>query len=640
MVLSLKTRVAASIVIVVIAVGVISTVVGTRLFGDSLVTQVQLGVEQDLNTAYLVYAYRLKEIQDQIERISDDPRVSEAAVRRDAAELSGILRGRMLALGLDHLTVTDPNGIVISRPGRADMTGDDRSAGRVVHRVIENRAPIAGTLVVPIADLALEAEGLVDRASIHILDTPMSRPSDRADLHEGMVIEAGAPILVDDDLIGVVYGGVLLNRREDIVDRIKETAYAGETWKGKDIGTATIFQGDVRIATNVVADGRRAIGTRVSEEVYDRVIGEGAYWIGRAFVVDDWYITAYGPIRDLDENIIGMLYVGVLAGKFDALRAQTVVTFAGVSVAGMILALVIASILSTGILRPVRHLAEASREIALGNIDTRVEVDPKAAGELKELGEAFNFMAQSIAERDEQLQENARKMTETKKLATLGQLAAGIAHEVNNPLGGIVMYSHILREELKREENRETVEKIAKEADRCKKIVKGLLDFARQTKPERAESNMNHILNEVIALLEHQAIFHNIDIMREHAHSLPLVDVDVAQMQEVFMNLILNAAQAMGGKGTLTTVTGLSENEKSVVVEIRDTGPGIPQTEIDKIFEPFFTTKEVGRGTGLGLAIAYGIVERHHGSIWVKSEFGRGTSFFVRIPLPEAPPEM
>ncbi len=640
MVLSLKARVAASIVIVVVAMGVIDTIVGTRLFGDSLVTQVQRGVEQDLNAAYLVYAYRLTEIEDLMDRISSEPNIASATASRDPARLSRLLSGRMAALGLDHLTVTDPEGIVIARAGRPDRIGDDRSAGQVVRRVIEDRAPTSGTLVVPSIDLELEAPGLTDRAAIRIVNTPMARPSDQTVLDEGMIIEAGAPIIVDDAFIGVVYGGVLLNRREDIVDRIKETAYAGETWKGKDIGTATIFQGDVRIATNVVADGRRAVGTRVSEEVHDRVLSLGAYWIGRAFVVDDWYITAYGPIRDLDGNIIGMLYVGVLAGKFDALRTQTVVTFAAVSVAGMILALIVASMLSTEILRPLRHLAVASREIALGKIDTRVTVDPKAAGELKELAEAFNFMAQSIAERDEQLQENARKMTETKKLATLGQLAAGIAHEINNPLGGIVMYSHLLREELKREENRETVEKIAREADRCKKIVKGLLDFARQTKPERTESNMNHILNEVIALLEHQAIFHNIDVKREHARSLPLVDVDVTQMQEVFMNLILNAAQAMGGKGTLTTVTGFSEGGRSIDVEIRDTGSGIPRKDLDKIFEPFFTTKEVGRGTGLGLAIAYGIVERHHGSIWVESEIDKGTSFFVRRPLPEPAPEM
>ncbi|MFH1502712.1 MAG: cache domain-containing protein [Candidatus Eisenbacteria bacterium] len=640
MIFSLKTRVAASIVIVVIVMGVVSTVVGTRLFGDSLVTQVQRGVEQDLNTAYLVYEYHLDEIRDQVERVASDDAVAAASATGATWELHRVLSARMDAAGLDLLTITDADGRVLARGGRPGSTGEPGSVGQVVRHVMSRRAPVSGTVIAPAEGLEIEAEGLAERARMGVLDTPRARPSDMTALDDGMLLISGAPIVHDGELVAVAYGGVLLNGREDIVDRVKETAYAGETWRGKDMGTVTIFQDDVRIATNVLADGRRALGTRVSAEVYDRVVGTGERWIARAFVVDDWYITAYGPIRDLDGNTVGILYVGLLAGKFDALRTQTVVTFAGVSVAGMVVALIIASILSTGILRPVRHLAEASRKIAEGNIDARVEIDPGAADELKELARTFNSMAQSVVERDVKLQENARKMTESKKLATLGQLAAGIAHEINNPLGGILMYSHILKEELKRAENRDTVEKIAREADRCKKIVKGLLDFARQTKPERTESNLNLVMNEVIALLEHQSIFHNIDILSEHAPSLPLVDVDVTQMQEVFMNLVLNAAQAMEGKGTLTTVTRLSRDGGSAEIEIRDTGPGIPANDRNKIFEPFFTTKEVGRGTGLGLAIAYGIVERHHGSIWVESEVGRGTSFFIRLPIPEIPPEM
>ena len=232
----------------------------------------------------------------------------------------------------------------------------------------------------------------------------------------------------------------------------------------------------------------------MSEEVYNHVVRDGGRWVARAFVVDDWYITAYGPIRDLEDGIIGILYVGVLAGKFDAMRTQTLWTFALVSVAAMVVALVVASILSTGIVRPVRDLARASQALAQGRMDACVEVNPEAAGELVELTETFKSMVRSIAERDERLQESARKITESKKLATLGQLAAGIAHEINNPLGGIVMYAHMLKEDLIKAENRENVHKIAREADRCKTIVKGLLDFARQTKPERTESNINLVL--------------------------------------------------------------------------------------------------------------------------------------------------
>jgi len=641
MVLTLKTRLAASIAIVVLIMGVGSTIIGTRLFGDSLVAQVQRGVEHDLNTAFLVYNTHLSEIQAQVEFIAREPDIVVALSDGRRWNLSTHLAHRRESAGLDVLAVTDADGVVLSRATPSRERDDDQSADQAVHHVMEKRASIAGTTVVPGDLLALEASELAEQARMDILETARARPSDLDVLTDGMMLKAAAPVMAEGKLIGVVYGGVLLNRGEDIVDSVKETAYAGETWQGKDIGTATIFQDDIRIATNVMArGGDRAIGTRVSEEVYDRVVGEGGRWIARAFVVDDWYITAYGPIRDLDERVVGILYVGVLAGKFDAMRTRTVWTFAIVSIAGMAAALLVASILSTGIVRPVRNMARASRDLAQGRMDARVEVNPKAAGELVELAETFNFMAQSIAERDERLQESARKITESKKLATLGQLAAGIAHEINNPLGGIVMYAHMLKEDLIKAENRENVHKIAREADRCKAIVKGLLDFARQTKPERTESNINHVLNEVIALLERQSIFHNISIVKDLSPSIPLVEVDVGQMQEVFMNLILNAAQAMDGSGTLTAITRLVRDATVVEIEIRDTGPGIASEKIDKIFEPFYTTKEIGRGTGLGLSIAYGIVERHHGSINVESEVGRGTSFFVRLPVPETEPGM
>lgn len=641
MVLSLKTKLAASIVVVVIAMGIVSTIVGTRLFGDGLVQQVQSSVEQDLNTAYLVYSERLRHTQTLVRLLASEPEMARSIAEGRSDKLAVLLSDRMNAWGLDILSATDADGGVIARGLGGDAGGVSAAGDPVVRRVLDSGECVCGTVLVPLAELALESPELAELAGIRVLDTPRARPSRREALDQGMLLKAGAPVIVDGAVVGTLYGALLLNGREEMVDQVKETAYGGEQWRGKDIGTATIFQDDVRIATNVIAaDGRRAIGTRVSQEVYDRVVGEGERWIARAFVVEDWYITAYGPIRDIDDNVIGLLYVGVLAGKFDEHRKQVVWTFAGVSVAGMALALLFASILSTGILRPVRTLADASERIARGDFETRVSVDKSACDEFVGLADAFNFMTKSVAERDAKLQENARKMTESKKLATLGQLAAGIAHEINNPLGGIVMYSHMLLDDLKQEENLENVQKIGREADRCKKIVKGLLDFARQTKPERIESNINHVMNEVIALLEHQAIFHNIEIVKDHGTGIPLADIDVAQIQEVFMNLILNSAQAMEGRGTLTTRTRLSEDGRAIEISVSDTGPGIPPKDIDKIFEPFYTTKEVGRGTGLGLSIAYGIVERHHGSIRVESNEGTGTTFHVRLPLPEPPPEM
>jgi len=599
-----------------------------------------VSVEHDLNTARLVYDDHLNEIETYVAITAEETDVVRAVRAGRHRNLAAVLGELRETWGLDVLTVTDIDGIVLAR-GRSAETGDDRSGDQIVDRVLAGGEPVAGTVLASASELALESHDLVKRARLRIIETPRARPSDLEILEDGLMLKAGAPLFLGEELAGVVYGGVLLNGGEEIVDRVKETAYKGETWHGKDIGAATIFQDDVRIATNVLtSDGERRVGTRVSEEVYERAVVEGERWIARAFVVDEWYITAYEPILDLEGDVVGILSLGVVAGQFDAMRSRTVWTFAIVSVTGMLLALIVASLLSGKIVRNVRDLAKASQDIAQGKTDTRVEVRPGASDEITELAETFNTMARSIAERDARLEENARKMTESKKLATLGQLAAGIAHEINNPLGGIVMYSHMLREDLQDVQNRENVEKIAREADRCKKIVKGLLDFARQTKPERTESNINHVLKEVIALVVHQAMFRNIEIENDHNPSIPLVDIDVTQMEEVFMNIILNAAQALDGKGKITTVTRLTPDNNFIEIVLSDTGPGIPEEHVDKIFEPFYTTKEIGRGTGLGLSIAYGIVERHHGSIWVESKEGKGTSFFIRLPIPEAAPEM
>ena len=395
MILTLRTRLAASIIVVVLIMGVGSTIIGTRLFGDSLVAQVQRGVEHDLNTAFLVYNTHLSQIQTQIEFMSREPDIVSALDEGRRWNLSNHLARRKESAGLDVLAVTDASGVVVARALPVRGHGDDQSADQVVGHVLTNRSSVAGTTVVPGDMLAL-----AELARMDVLETPRARPSELDVLTDGMVLKAAAPIMAGGKLLGVVYGGVLLNRGEDIVDSLKETAYAGETWQGKDIGTATIFQDDVRIATNVMdRSGDRAIGTRVSEEVYNRVVRDGGRWVARAFVVDDWYITAYGPIRDLQEQVIGILYVGVLAGKFDAMRTRTVWTFALVSIAGMAVALVVASILSTGIVRPVRDLARASQDLAQGRMDACVDVDPEAAGELVELTETFNSMVRSIAER-------------------------------------------------------------------------------------------------------------------------------------------------------------------------------------------------------------------------------------------------
>ena len=177
------------------------------------------------------------------------------------------------------------------------------------------------------------------------------------------------------------------------------------------------------------------------------------------------------------------------------------------------------------------------------------------------------------------------------------------------------------------------MEKAVTEASRCKDIVKGLLDFARQTEPKVEQSDVNETLERTLNLVKNQVLFQNVKITKLLCLSLPKVLMDVGQMQQVFTNIILNAAEAMEGKGQLTVTTQTSSGNEHIQIEFTDTGCGISPENCEKIFDPFFTTKEVGRGTGLGLAVSHGIIARHKGIIEVKSEPGKGATFIIKLPL-------
>ena len=230
----------------------------------------------------------------------------------------------------------------------------------------------------------------------------------------------------------------------------------------------------------------------------------------------------------------------------------------------------------------------------------------------------------------QELEQAQEQLIRTEKLASLGQLAAGVAHEINNPLGTMTIYAHVLLKSLEPDDHRrEDVELIIKEAARTKEIVQGLLSFARETKLRPGPTDINELLEDVLGLVVNQSLFHNIRIKKVFAADMPTITADWAQLKQVFLNIILNAAEAMAGKGTITiTTTG---GKRKVRVKVQDTGPGIPPEIKDKLFSPFFTTKE--KGTGLGLAISYGIIEHHGGAIDVGTVLGKGSTFVVSLPV-------
>lgn len=632
----LATKLIFAFILIIVFISAIFMVVGVRIISDRFVSEAQEKVRNDLNAAREIYLGKLTHIYDVVRFTGDRFFLRDALLSGNIEQATDELVRIKEEEGLDVLTVTDKYGYVLLRTGNLAVSGDNQGHDRLVRTVLlYEDEPVASTVIVSREDLQIESPQLAEQAYIEFIDTPLARDREETEETSGMMLKAAAPIVDNQhDLIGVVYGGVLLNRNFEIVDKVKETVYHNVEYKGQDIGTATIFQDDVRISTNVTnEDGSRAIGTRVTEEVYNKVVNQGEPWIDRAYVVNNWYITAYEPIYDAYNRIVGLLYVGILEQKYLDIRSQTILTFLAITLAGALFALIVAYFIAQRISGPINRLVSASKEVAQGNLDVNVSVATN--DELQYLADSFNAMALSLKIRDEQLREfTTQKIMESERLALIGQLSANVAHELNNPLTGIVTYSHLLLERLALEDpNRNFISKIVIQANRCKDIIRGLLDFSRQRQPDMTVCDINSLLQGCLSLVEAQALFLNIGVRKDWDPNLPTALVDPSQIERVFMNIIINAAEAMEGSGTLTLTTSFDPVEQEIVVDISDTGPGIAEENIEKVFDPFFTTKEIGHGTGLGLAISYGIVTKHNGMITLSSEEGEGTTFSIHLPV-------
>ena len=637
--MKLQSRLVIGFLIATCLTGAVATVVGITTINKNTIDEVQRKVQQDINTAELVYRHTLERLQYQLQFISLRTPIQEAILYKDLTpleDLKGLIRtGTYLRedhMALDMLTLVDSNGRVLYRAANPEAKEDSILWDSVVRRCLYEKKPQSAPEIMPVDVITAQNPSLSSRVLIPIVKTPQSIEIKEKELLDGMVLRAAYPIFdKQGNLLGALVGGILLNRDYAIVDTIKETVYQDESYRGRDMGFATIFLGGVRISTNVMTlDERRAVGTIVSKEVYDRVIGEGLDWIGRAFVVNDFYISSYTPIRDIDENIIGMLYTGILEAKYRDMKLQTTWLFLGITTLGMVVAFFISFSLGQSIIRRIRILKQGTEAISSGNLE--YQLPPGSSSGFDILDEAFNNMAKSLKDRDDRLQQAFQRITRTERLASLGQMAAGVAHEINNPLGGILLYSNLVLEEMNDDNaSRENMEKIIYQTDRCKKIVQNLLDFARTPSGDMLQLSINHVIMTSLNLLKDQSIFLGIKVETELAENLPEIRGDVSRLEEVFLNLFINAADAMEGDGVLRISTRLSSTN-SIKIYISDNGKGIDRAYLPHIFEPFFTTKDPGQGTGLGLSITYGIIQKHNGLIDVESKPGDGTTFIITLP--------
>lgn len=647
--LPLRAKFILSFLAVICLGGVVSLIFGTRLEHRTIFSLAQAKVRHDLASAWMVYNEKLSDIRD-IVRLNSTRESIQKAMKNDERDILEKYLGRVAReFNLDILSLTDGRGRIILRTARPEINGDDQSKDPLVMRALKGET-VTATQIVPRDELLKERKDLAERAYLEIIPTPKAAPRTEDREENGMMLKAAAPVIDESGIIiGVLYGGILLNQNNEIVDRVKEIVYKGEKYKGIEIGTATIFQYDLRISTNVKrANGERAIGTRVSKEVYQAVLKEGKSWIHRAFVVNDWYITAYEPIKNIDGDIIGILYVGMLEKPYIDLRNSVMLTFTGIAILCVILLLTILFFTTSTIIHPLQRMVVATNKIAQGDLNHKVEIDFK--DEIGQLSQSFNQMTENlkkanekliqwgktlekrVEERTKELREMQDYLLQSEKLASLGKIAAGVAHEINNPLTSILIQTYLMLE--KTEKNNpfhESLALIAGETSRCTDIVKGLLEFSRQNPPHKAYSDVNEIINRTLQLLENQASFQNIRIIKKLDGNLPQIKLDKDKIKQVFWNLMINASEAMPKGGTLTITSQFSADKKYIEAVFIDTGVGISKEAVNKLFDPFFTTKS--SGTGLGLAVSYGIIDQHQGKIEVRSEPGQGSVFTVSLPV-------
>jgi two-component system NtrC family sensor kinase len=648
--LPLRRKLVWSFLVVILFGGALLLVIGTRIEHRTIISLAEDKVRHDLASAWTVYQERSLSLRDTVRLSALQEHLRTALQRSSFGDAAVKLDALRREFGLDTLSLADAAGRVVLRSRRPQgPVGDDVSGDPFVARALRGEAA-SGTRLAGRDELQREGDDLAERARFQFVPTPMAaaRPEDHEE--RGMMLVAAAPVQGESgEVLGVLYGGLLFNRNYDLVDRVKEIVFKGEQYQNQDIGTATVFLGDLRIATNVLdRAGQRAVGTRVSREVKEAVLDRGETYVGRAFVVTAWYITAYRPIPDDAGRTIGMLYVGMLERPYIDLRNRVMATFAGIAGLCSLLLLGLLAVVAGRITRPLAVMVEATGKIAQGDLRHRVALEGR--DEIGRLAGAFNRMTDELSrahedltqwgrtlerrveERTRQLRETQDQLVVSEKLASLGKIAAGVAHEINNPLTSILLNTHLLLERPGVDAGQaETLGLIADETSRCATIVRGLLEFARQTPSQAAPTDINEIVERTLLLLEKQASVRNIGIEKALDRALPAIEVDRNKIQQVFSNLAINACEAMPSGGTLTVGSRLSRDGTHIEIRFDDTGVGIAKENIPRLFDPFFTTKSFG--TGLGLSVSYGIIRQRGGTILVESEVGKGTVFTVRIPL-------
>ncbi|NEU95611.1 sensor histidine kinase [Bradyrhizobium uaiense] len=572
--------------------------------------------------------------------------------------LSDYLKDIAQARGFDFLYVVADDGAVVA--SEYQMAAVPRWNWPVISAALEGRARTAID-VFQSMELAAISTDLPKRAQIDIVATPGSAPTTRTQESRGLVLQSATPVSLPNGRKAALVGGMLLNQNLAFVDTINDLIYSGAGLPEGSRGTVTLFLDDIRISTNVrMFEGQRAIGTRVSAEVRDAVLDRGQTWLDGAFVVNDWYISAYEPIRDSYNRRVGMLYAGYLRQPFAAAKRGTVLEIALAFVVAVALTVPLFLTWAASIFRPLERMTTTISKVEggelgarTGPVDGRDEIEQVAVhldrlldqiherdAQLRQWNQELNQRVEErtnkLVHANQQLEATTKQLIMSEKLAAIGEITAGVAHEINNPIAVMQGNLEIIRDMMgaKADEAKTEFRLIDEQMHRVSEIVTRLLQFA---KPQEYAGFTDQydpavVVTDTLPLVKHLLNKTTISVETDY-HASRLISMNRTELQQVLVNLLVNAIHATSGGGRLTIRT-FDRNEgrrRGVVIDVTDTGGGMTPDVMQRIFDPFFTTKR-REGTGLGLSISQMLVTRQGGKISVESEPGKGTTFAVWLP--------
>lgn len=566
--------------------------------------------------------------------------------RRDLPALQSLLARERQRLGFDFINLYQVDGRLITAdwlpaalPSR-ELGAPPHGAAAIHARVSTDHASLAR--LEPGELLAL-APHLAPRIHIPLIPTRSAVPTTRSVEDRALVMLSTTPVRgADGSIVALLRGGVLLNQNLPFIDHINRIVYPEGSLPFGSHGTATLFMDDVRITTNVrLFQDERAIGTRVSRAVREDVLTHGRTWLDRAFVVNDWYVSAYEPLLDATGERVGMLYVGYLEEPFRFLKYGMLALIVGIFVLVMILAALFSLRWARSIFRPVEQMNQTMQRVEDGDTGARVgavaarDEIGALAGHLDELLDVIDDKTralqrwaeeldakviertQELAQSNASLQQAQAQLVKSEKLAAIGQLTASVAHEINNPIAVIQGNLDLMRETLGPQAApvQAELQLLDQQVERMRLIVTQLLQYARPTEyAGYVEAvDVNRVLDNSLVLVGHLLARTRIEVVRE-LHANVRVGINRQELQQVVINLLINALQAMPEGGVLRLRTRDREDGRAgVLLEISDSGPGLTERVRERLFRPFFTTKN--DGNGLGLWISVGLVERYGGSI-------------------------